>query len=136
MNRANLLKISSIISVIFALGHTMGGIKKWSPMGDNNVLKTMSDVHFQVYGASRSYLDFFMGFGWSLSISMLVQAAILWQMSKLEEGDSKIIRPMIAVFIFATLGSMAISGVFLFMIPVLFSLVLLCPLVAAYLIKQ
>jgi len=136
MTRAILLKISSIISLIFAAGHSMGGLKKWSPMGDNAVLKAMSDVHFPVYGQSRSYLDFFMGFGWSLSVSMLVQAAILWQMSKIDAADSKIVRSMTAVFIAATLASSAISGVFLFLMPVLFSLALLVPLIAAYVAKK
>jgi hypothetical protein len=41
-----LLRIASVISPIFAAGHTMGGLRKWSPMGDNAVVKAMTDVRF------------------------------------------------------------------------------------------
>ena len=36
------LRIASIISLLFATGHTLGGLKKWSPMGDNEVLRAMT----------------------------------------------------------------------------------------------
>jgi hypothetical protein len=73
-----LLRIASVISLIFAAGHTMGGLRKWSPMGDNAVLKAMTDVRFNTMGATRSYLDFFMGFGWSISVFMLMQTIRLY----------------------------------------------------------
>ena len=136
MTRALLLKVSSVISFIFAAGHSLGGLQKWSPMGSNDVLTTMSSVHFRTYGVSRSYLDFFMGFGWSLSIGMLVQATILWQMAKLTTDYPAAVRPMIAVFVIATIASMAVNWFFLFPVPVLFSLVLLCPLIAAYMVRR
>jgi hypothetical protein len=33
------LRIASVISLIFTLGHGAGGLRKWSPMGDNEVLR-------------------------------------------------------------------------------------------------
>ena len=63
-----LLRIASIISLLFVAGHTLGGLRKWSPMGENEVLRAMTAVHFETRGANRSYLDFFMGFGWSISV--------------------------------------------------------------------
>lgn len=136
MTRIVWLRISSIILVLFAVGHTIGGFKKWSPMGDNAVLNTMADVHFQTYGVSRSYLDFFMGFGWSLSAGMMLQAVLLWQMSKLAAESASIVRSMIAVFILSTLASVMISWAFLFPTPALFSVVLLVPLICAFLAKR
>jgi hypothetical protein len=69
MATARLLRIASIISLVFTAGHTLGGLQKWSPMGDNEVLKAMTTVHFDVMGAHRSYLDFFMGFSWPPSLA-------------------------------------------------------------------
>ena len=40
------LRIASAISLIFTAGHSMGGLKQWSPMGNNDVLKSMTEVHF------------------------------------------------------------------------------------------
>jgi hypothetical protein len=67
------LRIASVISLIFTLGHTAGGLRKWSPMGDNEVLRAMTAVRFDTTGANRSYLDFYMCFGWSITIAMIMQ---------------------------------------------------------------
>lgn len=66
------LRIASIISAVFTLGHTAGGLRQWSPMGDNEVLRAMTAVRFDTMGANRSYLDFYMGFGWSITVVMVM----------------------------------------------------------------
>lgn len=33
MTTTLLLRIASVISLIFAVGHSLGGLRKWSPMG-------------------------------------------------------------------------------------------------------
>ena len=73
------LRIAAVILLLFTVGHTMGGLQHWSPMGDNEVLRQMTAVRFDTMGASRTYLDFFMGFGWSISIMMLLQTVLLRQ---------------------------------------------------------
>src|ERR1700739_2645437 len=108
------LRIASAISLLFTLGHTAGGLKKWSPMGDNEVLKAMTAVHFDVMGANRSYLDFYMGFGWSLSVAMLMQTVLLWQMASLAQTNPAGVRPMIAVVALATLAGGVVAWRFIF----------------------
>ena len=70
------LKVSSIIALLFAAGHTLGGLKQWSPMGDNPVLQAMKATRFDTMGANRSYFDFYMGFGYSLSVAQVMLAAL------------------------------------------------------------
>jgi hypothetical protein len=132
MTTTLLLRIASVISLLFALGHTAGGMKKWSPMGDNDVLKAMTTVHFDVMGTSRSYLDFYMGFGWSLSVALLLQSVLLWQLAYLARADATRAKPVIVTFALATLASGIIAWLFILPVPALFSLVLLIVLVAAY----
>ena len=110
----------------------MGGLSKWSPMGDNDVLRAMTTVRFEAMGATRSYLDFFMGFGWLISVAMLLQTALLWQMASLARSDASKIRPMIAMFALATLASGLIAWRYIFLVPTIFSFALLISLVAAY----
>ena len=136
MTTTLLLRIASAISLVFTAGHSLGGLKKWSPMGDNDVLRTMSAVHFDTMGAHRSYLDFFMGFGWSISVAMLLQTLLLWQMASLARTDVAHVRPMIAVFALATLATGIIAWRFIFPVPALFSGVLLITLVAAYVVAR
>lgn len=126
------LRIASAISLLMTLGHTAGGLKKWSPMGDNEVLKAMTAVRFDVMGANRSYLDFYMGFGWSISVILLMQTILLWQMASLAQTDPAGVRPMIAVIALATLAGGAIAWVFIIPIPAVFSTALVIALAAAY----
>src|SRR5262249_23356283 len=106
---------------------------EWSPMGDNAVLKTMTDVRFDTMGANRSYLDFFMGFGWSISVFMLMQTILLWQLASLAKTEPARLRPMIAVIALATVASGVIAWRLIFPVPALFSGVLVFALGLAYL---
>jgi hypothetical protein len=136
MTTTLLLRIASVISLLFTAGHSLGGLRKWSPMGDNDVLKAMTAVYFDTRGAHRSYLDFFMGFGWSISVAMLMQTFLLWQMASLARTDVAHVRPMIAVFALASFATGVIAWRFIFPIPALFSGVLTITLVAAYLVAR
>ena len=136
MTRTLLLRIASVISLLFTAGHSMGGLKKWSPMGENEVLRSMTTFHFDAMGVSRSYLDFFMAFGWSITVAMLLQTVLLWQMASLARNNAAQVRPMIAAFALATLASGALAWRFLFPLPALFCLVLLAVLVAAYAVPR
>lgn len=99
---------------------------------DNPVLKSMTDVRFDTMGANRSYLDFFMGFGWSISVFMLIEAILLWQLASLAKTESARLRPMIAVILLAAVGSGIIAWRFIFPIPALFSSALIIALGLAY----
>jgi hypothetical protein len=132
MTATLLLRIASVISILFAAGHSLGGLRKWSPMGPNAVLEAMTTVYFDTRGAHRSYLDFFLGFGWSLSVFMLLQAALLWQLASLADNQAALVRPMIAVFAVATLATGLIAWRFIFPLPALFSAALFITLAAAY----
>jgi hypothetical protein len=63
MTTAILLRITSVISFLLAAGHTLGGWSSWSPVGDTDVLTSMRTFQFQTVGVTRSYLDFYRGFG-------------------------------------------------------------------------
>jgi hypothetical protein len=130
------LRIASVISLIFALGHTIGGLRKWSPMGDNEVLRAMTAVRFDTMGANRSYLDFYMGFGWSISVAMVMQTVLLWQMASLARTDPASVRPMIAVIALATVTGGVIAWRFIFPVPALFSSALVIALAAAYVVAR
>ena len=136
MTTTLLLRIASVISLLFTAGHSLGGLRKWSPMGENEVLQAMTTVRFETMGANRSYLDFFMGFGWSISVSMLMQTVLLWQMASLARTDPAHVRPMIGVVALATLASSVIAWRFIFPLPALFSGVLFIALVAAYVVAH
>ena len=126
------LRISSVIALLFAAGHTLGGLKYWSPMGENPVLKAMRETRFETMGVSRSYLDFYMGFGYSLAVAQLMLAVLLWQLASVARTNALSVRPIIAVIASATLVSGVIAWHFIFPVPALFSAALLASLIAAF----
>ena len=132
MNTTVWLRISASISLLFTAGHFMGGLKNWSPMGDNPVLQSMRTVRFQVMGADRSYLDFFMGFGHSLTVSLLLQSVLLWILGDVARTNPLLVRPMIAAFLVAVAVTGVIAWRYILPLPAFFSLALCAILVLAF----
>jgi hypothetical protein len=136
MSATLLLRIASVISFLFTAGHTLGGRKEWSPMGDNEVLRAMKAVRFETMGASRTYYDFFMGFGHSLSVAMLLQSVLLWQLATIAKADTVSVRPMIGAFVVASGLGALVAWRFIFPLPAAFSLVLTACLAAAFVVAR
>ncbi len=132
MTSTRWLRVSAIISLLFATGHTLGGRKLWSPMGDNAVLDAMRSTRYPIMGVERSYLDFYLGFGYSISVFQLMQAVLLWQLATLTASSPSAARPMIAVIAVATALIGIISYRFIFPLPAVFSAVLLTSLAVSY----
>lgn len=127
-----LLRITALITILFAVGHTLGGIHSWSPGGETEVLKSMRTFRFDAEGASRSYLDFYRGFGFLLSTSMFLQGVLLWQLASLAQADTKRIRPMIAAIFLASVTGAILSWEFIFPLPVAFFCLIAVLLAASY----
>ncbi|HEV7498656.1 MAG TPA: hypothetical protein VGQ33_01575 [Vicinamibacteria bacterium] len=127
-----LLRISSIISLLFATGHSLGGRQSWSPAGETEVLRAMKTVSYHVMGVDRSYWDFYAGFGWTLSVYQLLQAVLLWQFATIAKDEPRRVRPLVASFFVATIASALIAWKLIFAVPVVFSGVLAVCLALAY----
>ena len=134
MRMTLLLRLASILSLFFLGGHTLGGLmKSWSPIGETSVLTAMRTFRFDVAGVNRSYLEFYRGFGFLLSVSVLMQAILLWQLSTLATADRALARPFVATFFGMSIASGVLTWRYLFPLPVYFSAVLtLCLGLAAF----
>jgi hypothetical protein len=132
MNPVLWLRVSSVISLLFAAGHSLGGRKDWSPFGETEVLKAMRTVRFEAMGVSRTYLDFYRGFGHSATVSLLLQAILLWQIATIARTDPHSVRPLIASFVVASAAGVVISWVFILPAPAVFSGVLTVCLALAF----
>ena len=130
------LRISSVITLLLTAGHTLGGLKYWSPMGNNPVLQAMRTVRFETMGASRSYLDFYMGFGYSLTVTQVMLTILLWQIATLARTDAVSVRPMIAVITLAVAACGVIAWRFIVPVPALFCLVQMVCLAVAYVVAR
>jgi len=131
MTTALLLRIASVLSFLFAAGHSLGGRKDWSPVEENATFTAMRTFRFEAMGVNRSYLDFYLGFGFTISVFLLLQAVVLWQLAGLAKAGPSPYRPMIAAFAIASLACALLSWRFIFPIPMIFSVVLGATLLAA-----
>ena len=132
MNTTIWLRVSAIISLLFSVGHFMGGLQNWSPMEDNPVFRSMRTVRFDVMGVSRSYLDLYLGFGHSITVSLLLQSALLWTLGNAARTHASLVRPMIAMFAVAVALTGVIAWRYIFPVPAFFSLALCATLVMAF----
>ena len=130
------LRISSVLAMLLAIGHTLGGRKHWSPMADNPVLQAMTATRFDTMGVSRSYLDFYVGFGYSLSVAQVLLAVLLWQLASLARRGATSVRPMILAIAIATLANALIAWQFIFPLPAIMSAAILVPLAVAYAVAR
>jgi hypothetical protein len=77
-----------------------------------------------------------MGFGWSITVTMVMQTVLLWQMASLARTNPAGVRPMIAIIALATAVNGVIAWCFIFPVPALFSIALVIPLAAAYVVAR
>src|ERR1700752_4364000 len=96
MKPSHWLRIASVIALLFAAGHSMGAMESWSPPGETDVLEAMRSFRFDAMGVTRTYWDFYFGFGLFISVFLLLQAILLWQLSAIAMTDPARARPLIA----------------------------------------
>ena len=130
------LRVSAVISLLFTVGHFMGGRQNWSPMPDNPVLDSMRTVRFSVMGVDRSYLDFYLGFGHTLTVNLLMQSLLLWMLGEVARKHVALVRPMIAVFMVAAAVAGVIAWRYILPIPAFCSLALCATLIVALIAAQ
>ena len=97
MKTSTLLRIASVVTFLYFAGHTAG--MPWTPgegPAELAVIEAMKSNRFAAMGSSRTYWDFYFGFGVIISVLQLVQAVVLWQLGTLAKTDAARLRPIIA----------------------------------------
>jgi hypothetical protein len=79
----------------------------------------MKANEFAVLGVTRSYWDFYMGFGLVVSVFLTVEAAVFWQLGSLAKADALRLRPVLATFLIGYLGAAVVSYRYFFAGPVI-----------------
>ena len=131
------LRIASVLTVLHCIGHTIGGVFSVdAPPGtkEGAVVSTMKSNQFDVMGATRSFWDFFIGFGLTITVSSLLQAVVFWQLAGLAKTEPGRIRPIIAAFLFANIGFAILAWRYFFIPPFVGAVLTAIVLGAAYLV--
>jgi hypothetical protein len=93
-----LLRIASVLTIVHAVLHTIGGVfSKPDPGAAEAAFAAMQSNHFLVMGLTRTYADFYRGLGLAVSIFLTAEGIIFWQLSSLARTQAHRLRPILAV---------------------------------------
>jgi hypothetical protein len=126
------LRIASILTLIHALLHTVGGVFGQVAPGPASVaVEAMKANQFLAVGNMRSYWLFYRGMGLAVSIFLIFEAIVFWQLASLAKTHAQRLRPIMATFAIAYCAMAVNSYVYFFLAPVIVELVIAACLVSA-----
>ena len=129
-----LYRISSVLLVLFAAGHSFGFRQNVPEWRADAVLTLMRSVHFDAQGFTRTYWDFFSAFGLFFSVFLLFAAVLAWLLAGLPAETLARVRSIAWALAICFVAVTALSWRYAFTTPIVFStLITLCLIAAAWL---
>jgi hypothetical protein len=114
------LRIASVLTLIHAVLHTVGGVFGAVPPGPASVAAAaMKANQFMALGMSRNFWEFYRGMGLCVSIFLTVEAAAFWALGSVAKRDAVALRPVLAAFIVGYLALAVNSYLYFFFAPVI-----------------
>jgi hypothetical protein len=132
MKASLLYRIAAVLLLLFEAGHTSGF--PWSDPQWRVDLGPMQLTHFHIMGFSRTYWDFYVGFGLFVSAFLLLAVVLAWQLGGLPPESLARMRGTAWTFALCFAAITVLAWKYFFIIPIVFSLVTtLCLTAAAWL---
>ena len=133
MKPATFLRIASVLTLIHAILHTIGGVfGRPIPGPAEQAVAAMKANHFLLMGNLRPYWDFYMGLGLGITIFLTIEAVGFWLLASMAAGGARL-RPIIAVFALGYLALAVNSFRFFFLAPVITEVLIASCLILAIL---
>ena len=128
------LRIASVLAIIHAALHTIGGVLSKPNNGAREiaVIDAMKSQSFNVMGSMRTYWDFFYGYGWLLGLALLVEGILFWQLATIAKTNAAPIRPIIMLFCLNFIVTTALAWRYFFIAPAVTEILIAAFLAAAY----
>ena len=129
-----LYRISSVLLLLFAAGHTLGFRETDPKWGVDSLIGSMRSVRFDVQGFSRTYWDFYVGFGLFVSVFLVLAAVLAWHLGGLAPKTLALARGPAWALVICFAAVTILSWRYFFIVPVVFaSVITLCLAAAAWL---
>jgi hypothetical protein len=127
-------RIASVLLLLFAALHTFGFRQVDPNWGVDALIGSMRAIHFDILGSSRTYWDFFVGFGLFFSVFLVFTAVLAWQLGGLPNQTLALMRGTAWALVVCFTAVTIVSLRYAFIIPIVLSiLILLCLTAAAWL---
>src|SRR3954462_12778106 len=131
MEASMFYRIAAVVLLLFAVGHTLGFRQSDPKWGVDTLLASMQSIHFDVQGFNRTYWDLFVAAGFSLGVFYLFAAILAWQLARLPAQTLALMRSITWAFTICFSIITIVSWRYLFIVPIVFSLVITVCLIAA-----
>jgi hypothetical protein len=127
-------RVAAVLLLLFAVGHTLGFRQSDPQWGVDALVGSMRSIHFDVQGFHRTYWDLFLAAGFSVGVFYLFAAILAWQLGGLPAETLALMRGIAWAFALCFAGITIVSWRYLFVLPIVFSVVItVCLIVAAWL---
>jgi hypothetical protein len=134
MKASLLYRITAVLLLFFAIGHTLGFRQSDPAWGVDALLDSMRTIHFDVQGSSRTYWDLFVAAGFSVGVFYLFAAVLAWQLAGLPAETLAVMRLTRWGLALCFAAITVVSLRYLFVLPMILSIVItLCLTAAAWL---
>jgi hypothetical protein len=134
MKASLVYRTAAILLLLFAAGHTLGFRQSDPQWGVDALLASMRSIHFDVQGFNRTYWDLFEAAGFSVGVFYLFAAILAWQLGGLPAATLALMRGTAWAFALCFAAITVVSWRYLFVLPIVFSIVItVCLTVAAWL---
>ncbi len=124
-------RIAAVLLLLFAVGHTLGFRQSDPAWGVDTLLGSMRSIHFDVQGFSRTYWDLFIAAGFSVGVFYLFAAVLAWQLGGLPAETLAVMRVTVWALALCFAAITVVSWRYLFILPIVFSIVITVCLTAA-----
>jgi hypothetical protein len=114
------LRIASVLAFIELVGHTwliLGFVPKHGP-DEVAVVTAMKSHQFSFSGFNHTYWDLYFGYCLFVSISLVVESGVLWQLGKLAGSATARIRPIVGFLALGEAGYAVLMYKYFFIIPI------------------
>ena len=131
-------RIAAVLLLLFAVSHTLGFRQSDPTWGIDAPLGAIRSIQFDVLGFNRTFWDFFVAAGITVGVLYLFAAILAWQLGGLPAATLARMRGTAWAFALCFAAVTVVSGRYLFIIPIAFSIAItLCLTAAAWLsLKQ
>ncbi|HEY1334315.1 MAG TPA: hypothetical protein VGF31_08670 [Myxococcaceae bacterium] len=124
MKASLVYRISAVLLLLFAVGHTLGFQQSDPSWGVDTLLGLMRSVRFDMQGFSRTYWDLFLAAGFTVGAFYVFSAVLAWQLAGLPVTTLATMRLGVWAFAGCFAVITLVSVRYLFVIPIACSAVI------------
>ena len=118
------LRIAAVLALIQYSAHALLFLSATLAQGTGGVA-VIDAMKSTLAGVSRSYWDFYFGYGLMVILSGAIEVVLLWQLAALAKDEAYRVRPIIALFILANVAhAMLVWKYFAIIAPIAFDILI------------